>query len=395
MSLSSLNHTPNPTGASASFAVRLPSGGGSEVSVLAVAGDWTVATIDGVEEALAELGAAKGPGLAVDVSALGRIDLAGAFLIDRTVRGSTPSDNLNTPIHLIGAHPSASRLLQTARAATQPCPPAPEPGSGFLALVERIGRGVEGVHKESLATISFLGETLVVMGRLALHPQRMRWVSVVNVMETAGLNALPIIALLSFFVGLVVAYLGARILGDFGADVFTVELVAFSVMREFGVVITAVLLAGRTDSAFTAEIGAMKMRQEIDAMRVMGLSPMEALVAPRVIAMLVMTPILTFAAIIAGLFGGMLVCWAELGVSPTMFFFRIQEVVPTQHFWVGMAKAPAFALVLAIVGCRHGLGVGGDVASLGKRTTSSVVQAIFLVILLDALFALWFLEMNW
>ena len=381
--------------ASASFAVLRQSEGDRAARVLAVAGDWTAATINTVEQALTDLGESQGPGLEVDVSALGRIDLAGAFLIDRTVRGSSPCGNMDTPIRVIGAHPSAARLLQTARSATQPCPPAPHAGSGLVALVERIGRGVEGVVKESLATISFFGETLAVLARLAVQPHRIRWVSVFNVMENAGLNALPIIALLSFFVGLVVAYLGARILGDFGADVFTVELVAFSVMREFGVVITAVLLAGRTDSAFTAEIGSMKMRQEIDAMRVMGLSPMEALVAPRVIAMLVMTPILTFAAILAGLFGGMLVCWAELGVSPTMFFFRIQEVVPTQHFWVGMAKAPAFAVVLAVVGCRHGLGVGGDVASLGKRTTSSVVQAIFLVILLDALFALWFLEMNW
>jgi phospholipid/cholesterol/gamma-HCH transport system permease protein len=213
-------------------------------------------------------------------------------------------------------------------------------------------------------------------------------------MEHAGLNAMPIVMLLSFFIGLVVAYLGARILGDFGASVFTVELVAFSVMREFGVVITAVLLAGRTCSAFTAEIGAMKMRQEIDAMRVMGIDPMEALTAPRVIAMLVMTPILTFAAVMAGIFGGLLVAWGELGVSPTMFFNRISDAVPAQHFWVGMVKAPVFAFALAIVGCRHGLAVGGDVGSLGARVTASVVQAIFLVILLDALFALWFLEMD-
>jgi phospholipid/cholesterol/gamma-HCH transport system permease protein len=222
----------------------------------------------------------------------------------------------------------------------------------------------------------------------------LRWTSIVNVMEAAGLNAMPIVCLLSFFIGMVVAYLGARILGDFGASVFTVELVAFSVLREFAVVITAVLLAGRTNSAFTAEIGAMKMRQEIDAMRVMGISPMEALVAPRVIAMLIMTPILTFGAMMSGIFGGVLVAWGELGVSPTMFFARVSELVPAQHFWVGMSKAPAFALVLSIIACRQGLAVGGDVGSLGRRVTSSVVQAIFMVILLDALFALWFLELD-
>jgi phospholipid/cholesterol/gamma-HCH transport system permease protein len=223
----------------------------------------------------------------------------------------------------------------------------------------------------------------------------MRWISLVHVMEVAGLNALPIVMMLSFFIGLVVAYLGARILGDFGASVFTVELVAFSMMREFGVVITAVLLAGRTNSSFTAEIGAMKMRQEIDAMRVIGIDPMDALVAPRVLAMLIMTPILTFAATMSGVFGGMLVSWAELGVSPQMFFSRILETVPAQHFWVGMSKAPAFAIVLGVIGCKQGLSVGGDVASLGARVTTSVVQAIFMIILLDAIFALWFLEMDW
>jgi phospholipid/cholesterol/gamma-HCH transport system permease protein len=176
--------------------------------------------------------------------------------------------------------------------------------------------------------------------------------------------------------------------------VFTVELVAFSMMREFGVVITAVLLAGRTNSAFTAEIGAMKMRQEIDAMRVMGISPMDALVAPRVIAMLIMTPLLTFAATMAGLVGGLLVCWVDLGISPVMFLSRIADEVPAQHFWVGMIKSPVFALVLAVIACKQGLSVGGDVNSLGRRVTSSVVQAIFMVILLDAIFAIWFLEMD-
>jgi phospholipid/cholesterol/gamma-HCH transport system permease protein len=177
--------------------------------------------------------------------------------------------------------------------------------------------------------------------------------------------------------------------------VFTVELVGFSVLREFAVVITAVLLAGRTNSAFTAQIGAMRMRQEVDAMRVLGLDVMERLVAPRVIAMTLMTPFLTFAAMIAGLLGGLLVCWATLGVSPILYLSRIQENVGVQHFWVGMVKAPIFGFVLALIACRQGLLVEGDVASLGKRTTASVVQAIFLLIVLDAAFAIWFLDMDW
>ena len=166
-------------------------------------------------------------------------------------------------------------------------------------------------------------------------------------------------------------------------------------LREFAVVITAVLLAGRTNSAFTAELGAMKMRQEIDALRVLGVDPMEALVAPRVLAILVMTPLLTFVALIAGLVGGMLVCQLSLNISPVLFLNRIQENVPSIHFVVGMIKAPVFAMILSVVACRHGLNVGGDVASLGKETTASVVQAIFLIIVVDAIFALWFMEMDW
>jgi phospholipid/cholesterol/gamma-HCH transport system permease protein len=361
--------------------------------VLAVRGDWTVDTIAAQEVEMRAVSQRLSAGAVLDVAQLRRLDLAGAFLIDRTFRESL----LDTadPIALRGEHASAQQLLAAARRAAAVPAPKPEGPAGFVGFLEIIGRAMARIGEEIIETVSFLGETLAVLAGLIARPGRIRWLSVVHVMEVAGLNALPIVMLLSFFIGLVVAYLGARILGDFGASVFTIELVAFSMLREFAVVITAVLLAGRTNSAFTAEIGAMKMRQEIDAMNVMGIKPMEALVAPRVVAMLLMTPILTFAAMMAGLFGGLLVCWAELGVSPAMYFQRISDAVPEQHFWVGMSKAPAFALVLAVIGCKQGLSVGGDVASLGARVTTSVVQSIFMIILLDAIFALWFLEMDW
>ncbi len=347
--------------------------------VLLLRGEWTVWTIDRVAAPFA----AASRGAIADLGAITRLDLAGAHVVDlgaASVRGESEA---------------ARRLLAAARSARREQPTPAPVLHGLTALFDRTGRGVAAFWDEALATLSFLGATLVTLARLARHPRKLRWAPMVHVMETAGLNALPIITLLAFFIGVVVAYLGARVLADFGASIFTVELVAYSMLREFGAVITAVLLAGRTDSAFTAEIGAMKMRQEIDALRVIGVDPMEALVAPRVLGMLVMTPVLTFAATIAGLVGGLLVCWLSLGVSPALFLTRMQDGVPIQHFWVGMAKAPVFALVLALVGCRHGLETGGDVASLGKRTTASVVQAIFLVLVLDALFALWFLEMNW
>lgn len=365
--------------------------GEGRASVLALKGDWTVDTIAALDGDLRAVQERLKDGAIVDVGGLGRIDLAGAYLVDRTLRAGAGPE---TRIAVRGEHPFAKRLFELARDSTkQQEREAPTPWT-LTGLLEKVGRAVGALGEEIIQTVSFLGETIVVLGGLIVRPQRIRWVSVVNVMEHAGLNALPIIAMLSFFIGLVVAYLGARILGDFGASVFTVELVAFSMMREFGVVITAVLLAGRTNSAFTAEIGAMKMRQEIDAMRVMGIDPMEALVAPRVIALLVMTPILTFVAIMSGLFGGLLVSVFELDVSSAMFWQRISDGVPEQHFWVGMSKSPFFALALAIIACKQGLSVGGDVASLGRRTTTSVVQAIFMVILLDALFALWFLEMD-
>jgi phospholipid/cholesterol/gamma-HCH transport system permease protein len=361
--------------------------------VLALSGDWTVDTIAALEEALGEVATRLKPGAVVDVSQLGRMDVAGAYMIDRTFRDSPAGESARIAIR--GEHVNAIRLLAAARKSATPLAEKPHATPGFVGFLERVGRMMAAIGEEIIETVGFFGETLIVIGRLITNPGRIRWVSVVHVMETAGLNALPIVALLAFFIGLVVAYLGARILGDFGASVFTVELVAFSMMREFGVVITGVLLAGRTASSFTAEIGAMKMRQEIDAMRVLEIDPMEALVAPRVVAMLVMTPILTFAATMSGVFGGLLVAWAELDVSPAMYFARISELVPSQHFWVGMLKAPVFAIVIAVIACKQGLSVGGDVGSLGKRVTDSVVQAIFMLILLDALFALWFLEMNW
>lgn len=365
----------------------------AQASVLALRGDWTVDTISGLENGLSEISEKLTTGAVVDVGDLGRFDVAGAYLIDRTFRESAAGDKVRIAIR--GEHANAMRLLQAARRAYTGPAAEPRHPTGLRGLFEFTGRGVAAIGEEIIETVGFLGQTIVIIGQIIINPRRLRAVSIVHVMEAAGLNALPIVMLLAFFIGLVVAYLGARILGDFGASVFTVELVALSMLREFGVVITGVILAGRTNSSFTAEIGAMKMRQEIDAMRVIGIDPMDALVVPRVLAMLVMMPILTFAAMMAGIFGGLLVCWSSLGVSPNMFFARIVEVVPAQHFWVGFMKAPVFAVVLAIIACKQGLSVGGDVGSLGARVTTSVVQGIFMVILLDAIFALWFLEMNW
>ncbi len=350
--------------------------------VLSVAGDWTVWTVALIEEKLRHTKIAYDAVL--DVSKLERIDTSGAYLIDRALGAL---EGIDEPIPIRGDHPTIERLLGKVRKASPAAPPDPVRPPGFIALLDRAGHGAVQAWTEFLGLLGFIGETTATVGLLIVNPRRIRWRSVVAVMEEAGLDALPIVCFLSFFIGLVIAFIGANLLAMFNASVFTVELVGIGMLREFGAVLTAILLAGRTDSAFTAQIGAMKMRQEIDAMRTIGLDPMEAIVAPRLLALLIMTPLLTFAATIAGIGGGLVAAWGAMDISPQMFITRFQEVVPEQHFWVGIAKAPVFAIVVAMVGCRQGMLVEGDVVSLGRRTTSAVVQSIFLVIALDAMFA--------
>ena len=226
------------------------------------------------------------------------------------------------------------------------------------------------------------------------HPRRFRLTPTVHHMEQVGLDAVPLIALLSFMVGAVVAFLGATVLRDFGAEVFVVDLVGVSFLREFAVLMTSIVIAGRTASAFTAQIGAMQSGEEVDAIRTLGLDPIELLVLPRLFAMIVTLPLLTFIAMVAGLAGGMVVGAGALDISPEMYLVRMHETIELRHFLVGMSKAPLFAVVISLIGCLEGFQVEGTAQSVGERTTSSVVQAISLVILLDALAALWFMEMD-
>lgn len=361
-----------------------------ERSVLRLTGDWTVAHVQDVDEALREI-TPQFP-LSIDVSSLGQLDTAGAFVLDRTLRAAGSAED-GVP-DIIGDHPTARRLIAQVHAVSAPLPPAAIPDHGVYALLERTGEGFMGLISETVATLAFLGETLVTCGRLLLQPWKLRWTSIVAVMEEAGLDALPIIAFLSFFVGMVVAYIGATTLSDFDLEIYTVELIGYSELREFGVVLTGIVLAGRTNSSFTAQIGTMKMRQEIDAMTTLGLKPMEVIVAPRVIAMVLITPVLAFVAMLAGISGGIIVGWLSLDINPAVFIDRLRNSVPIDQFWVGMSKAPVFGLVCVLIACRQGLSVGGSVQSLGKATTTSVVQALFAIIAIDALFAIFYMELG-
>jgi phospholipid/cholesterol/gamma-HCH transport system permease protein len=362
-------------------------------TVLLPRGDWLARSLGAVDAEMRRIADSCSPDrVEIDVSSLGRIDTAGAFVLSRVFGTAVPEGGYDARVR--GEHPSARRLIALTRERAAPPAARPAHGPGLYELFERAGRGLIGMGVELRESMAFFGEILVALGRAALRPHKVRWAAVFHVMEQAGVNALPVIGTLSFFIGAVVAYLGANLLQQFGASVFAVELVGFAVLREFAVVITAILLAGRSDSAFTAQIGAMRMQQEIDAMRTLGLDPMDVLVLPRVIACVAMTPILTFAAMLTGILGGIVVVWSVLGVSPGFFLARMQDAIEIKHFWAGMAKAPVFAMVIAIIGCRQGMLVGNDVESLGHNVTASVVQSIFAVIVIDALFAMAYLELG-
>ncbi|MEE2526256.1 ABC transporter permease [Hyphobacterium sp. HN65] len=356
-------------------------------------GDWRVSTIGRVFREVERIESSYDANtVTIDVSGIGRIDTSGAFLLGRTIH---ESGSPKSEAHFRGSHPTAKRLiLELIERAIYCEPEMPEERYGFVRAFERIGAGLEAAYQEAVETFGFFGRTILTFGSILLRPNRFRWTPAFYVMEEAGVNALPIIAVLTFFIGAVVAFMGANLLETFGASVFTVELVGIAVLREFGVLITAIMLAGRSDSAFTAAIGSMKMQQEIDAMRVLGLDPYEALVIPRVFACVVMAPLLTFGAMMAGIFGGMMVSWATLDISPGFFIARMNDSITVSNFWVGMSKAPVFGLIIAIIGCKQGMQVGGDVESLGRRVTASVVQSIFMVIVVDAIFAMMYLELD-
>jgi phospholipid/cholesterol/gamma-HCH transport system permease protein len=350
-------------------------------TVVALTGDWTAQTLGLAAD---RLKAAAPAGASVDVTRLGRFDTAGAFALVRA--GLTPAND--------DGRPEIGRLIALVGHPVAVDDKAPDkPGAAYAMLV-RGGMGVEHVLADVYFTLAFIGRLILTLGRLAADPRRLRIAPTVSLMERAGLDALPIVAATTFFVGATVAFLGATLLAELGAAVFTVELVAFASFREFGVLITAVLLAGRSASSFAAELGAMKMNQEVDAMQVLGVDPYEGLVVPRFLAMLAMMPILTFVAMLSSLGGGILVSWFALDLSPSFFLQRMIANVPPINFWLGMVKAPFLAIVIAAIGCRQGLEVGGDVEQLGRRVTTAVVQAIFAIILIDALFALIFLELN-
>ncbi len=362
-------------------------------ATLKVTGDWTLQHYATLRREMERVRRQVTDADQVSLDALGVLDTAGAGLLVELL-GPARVARLNDWAPQLPAERQA--LLKTVAASLDKPEAEQAPDTnGFADVLAHIGRTVSGVWNQQRTLLGFIGLTLQTLFTVMFNPRRWRVTALVAHIEQTGLDAIPIVALLTFLVGAVVAFLGATVLADFGATIYTVNLVAFSFLREFGVLLAAILLAGRTASAFAAQIGAMKSNEEIDAIRTLGLSPIELLVLPRVLAMLITLPILTFIGILSGIAGGLVVCSLALDISPAMFFTILQRDIPLNHFLVGVGKAPVFAFLIAVIGCLEGFKASGSAQSVGEHTTSSVVQSIFMVILLDAVAALFFMEMGW
>ncbi|RFF28414.1 MULTISPECIES: MlaE family lipid ABC transporter permease subunit [unclassified Wenzhouxiangella] len=354
---------------------------------LVASGDWRLDHASNLERIVAGV---SGEARVVDASGIEYLDAAGAFLLLRAARRLSlePGDIELRDEHRPLFDVIVSALEGEGERETEP-PPLWREWLGGIGLV------VTGAGGNFRLLVGFLGLALSRWATTLFRPSQWRVTATVFHMQQTGLNALPLTALLAFLVGAVVAYLGATVLRDFGAELFVVDLITYAFLREFGVLLTAILLAGRTASAFTAQIGTMKSREEIDAMRTLGLDPVVLLVLPRLLALLVMLPILALLATVAGFLGGLAVSVLALGIEPNMFLTRMQEAVTLQHYLVGLVKAPLFAATIALIGCLEGFKVAGTAQSVGEHTTSAVVQSITLVIVIDALAAIFFMEMGW
>ncbi len=362
------------------------SGNGAE---LQLSGDWTLPHYAHLETEVESLSAVPREVAFRDLTAL---DTAGATLLLRLLGGQRLAELTDSDPDL----PPAQRALLRAVALSAMESPeqAPAPSHPLVDRLARLGALSEKSWHNGRLLLGFIGLTLTTLAATCWRPGRWRYTALVAQIHQTGFNALPIVALLTFMVGAVVAFLGATVLSSFGATIYTIDLVAYSFLREFGVLLTAILLAGRTASAFTAQLGSMKVNEELDALRALALDPVELLVLPRVLALLITLPLLTFVAMASGLLGGAAVSVFSLDISLTRYLAAVQEV-PVRHYLVGLSKAPLFAFLIAVIGCLEGFKVGSSAQSVGSHTTSSVVQSIFVVILVDALAAIFFMEMGW
>jgi phospholipid/cholesterol/gamma-HCH transport system permease protein len=347
-------------------------------------GAWTIDHAASLARDLKAAGGGSARAALFDLTQLQQLDTSGAWLIARLGHALEAA---GVAVETRPGDPALAALLNRV-AETRDVLPTPPRHRNLGDKIAELGAAVEHVVLESRDLVAFLGHLVLALGRLALRPWKLRWNAVFAHLEQTGLNALPIVGLINLLVGVVLAFQGADQLARFGAQTFTINMLGISVLREMAVLLTAIVVAGRSGSAFTAQIGTMQVNEEVDALRTIGLDPMDVLVVPRVLALVIALPLLTFFADMMGLLGGGLMCVVLLDITFQQYLSLLNQAITINHFWVGMSKAPVFAILIALVGCFEGLRVSGSAESVGRLTTRSVVEAIFLVIIVDALFSI-------
>jgi phospholipid/cholesterol/gamma-HCH transport system permease protein len=357
---------------------------------LMLAGAWTMRHGGTLQELPEAVRAPYTAETVIDIGKVTAFDTLGALQVSRMREAAATA---GSTVSIKGASPEQEILL--SEMVLQPAQPPRKANQGYLDILTDIGKGVVDFGRDLMTGIGFLGQFIAVLGRLIRHPSKFRMAAFVQQMEAVGLRSVPIITLISFLVGCIVAQQSVFQLRSFGTTAFVADLLGVLILRELGLLLAAIMIAGRSGSAMTAEIGSMKMREEIDALRTMGLDPIEVLVVPRILALIICLPILTFLSSMAGLLGGGLIAWVYGDVSPDVFLARLQIAVQFNTFMVGMIKAPVMAIVIGLIATMEGLAVQGSAESLGRQTTSSVVKAIFMVIVVDGLFAMFFASIRY
>ena len=354
----------------------------------ALRGSWTARGIGAIEAQLETVRAVAGT--VADATGIEALDTAGAWVLHRLLHRAAGDG-----IELRGLRPEFARLLDAVaqRCSAQAEHPDP-PAKAQPPWLEGIGTSVSAAFEQAIAVLSFVGETALALAASIARPARFRWRPILFNIRSAGFDALPIVGLLSFLLGIVVAYQGADQLRQYGANIFVADLVGLSMLREFAPLITAIIIAGRSGSAYAAQIGTMVVTEEIDALRTLGIAPLDLLVLPKVIALVIAMPLLTVFADVLGVFGGMIMARAQLGVSYNEFLDRFVKAVSPTAYLIGVAKAPVFAAIIAVVGCFQGFRTLGGADSVGRQTTRSVVHSTFLVIVADALFSVAFSALD-
>jgi phospholipid/cholesterol/gamma-HCH transport system permease protein len=370
----------------AKLEIRTDAASATEAAKVRCTGAWTVRSITQLEQQLNDIAWPAAVNLDIDGSAISSMDTTGAWLLHRTIRALEQQGH---GVRINGLQTEFGSLLDMVSVRAALPAQTPQPSEGLLASIGRWAwRGVGNLY----GIMAFVGESAIVLLRSIAQPRRIRWRTILHNLQTAGFEALPIVGLLSFLMGVVIAYQGADQLQRIGANIYIADLVGLTMLRELSPLLTAIIVAGRSGSAYTAQIGTMKVTEEIDALRTIGIVPQELLVLPKLLALVIALPLLTVYADAAGVFGGMIMARSKLDVSFGVFIDRLGDAISLSSFSTGIVKAPVFAAIIALVGCFQGFQVGGSADSVGRQTTTSVVQAIFLVILADALFSIVF---NW